>query len=353
MIDCGHLRSAIKVVSEKDGCCSRNRDAAAPVVPVVLLSLLDRSRTRTGVDDAAALQHTVERAVHAEKLGVHRFWVAEHHGVPGIASGAPAVLAAAVASRTSRIRVGSGGVMLPNHQPLVVAEQFLTLEALYPGRIDLGVGRSLGFTEPVRDALRTSRTGEDTFESDIGELRSYLDGSASVTARPAGPSPPVYVLATGSGLEVAARAGLPVVVGGPALHHEDPLALYRKHFRPSATNAEPRVIASLDVTIAADAAAARRLALPEAWALARSRREGEFPPLEPVSTIESEQWTPRMRDRIETSLASAVMGTARQVRAQLEEVVERTGADEIMASTSTFDRAELFDADRAFAHLLG
>ncbi|OZC47420.1 LLM class flavin-dependent oxidoreductase [Rhodococcus sp. WWJCD1] len=324
---------------------------APAVVLAVLLSLLDRSRTRSGTDDASALRHTVERAVHAEKTGLHRFWVAEHHGVPGIASGAPAVLAAAVASHTSRIRVGSGGVMLPNHQPLIVAEQFLMLESLFPGRIDLGVGRSLGFTEPVRAALRSAHA--DTFDTDIAELRSYLDGSASVTARPVAAPPPVFVLATGAGLEVAARAGLPVVVGGPVLHKTDPLAMYRKSFRPSPANPEPYVIISLDVTIAADTADARRLALPEAWAMARSRREGEFPALEPASAIDDSQWTPRTRGRIEDSLASTILGTAGEVRPRLEELIDRTGANEIMASTSTYDRAELFDADAAFAQLAG
>ncbi|MCX6491781.1 MAG: MsnO8 family LLM class oxidoreductase [Rhodococcus sp.] len=312
----------------------------------MFFSLLDRSRTRAGVDDAAALRHTVERGVHAEKLGLHRFWVAEHHAVPGIASGAPAVLAAAVASQTSHIRVGSGGVMLPNHQPLIVAEQFLMLESLFPGRVDLGVGRSLGFTEPVRAALRT-------FEADIAELRSYLDGSGPVTARPATAPPPMFVLATGAGLEVAARAGLPVVVGGPVLRGDDPLALYRKHFRPSSQLSDPYVIVSLDVTIAADAADARRLALPEAWAMARSRREGEFPALEPALSIDETRWTPRTRDRIESSLDATILGTAEQVRPRLDELIERTGADEIMASTSTFDRAELFAADAAFAQLSG
>ncbi|MBY4129369.1 MsnO8 family LLM class oxidoreductase [Rhodococcus fascians] len=319
----------------------------------MLLSLLDRSRTRSGMDDASALRHTVERAVHAEKIGLHRFWVAEHHGVPGIASGAPAVLAAAVASSTSRIRVGSGGVMLPNHQPLIVAEQFLMLESLFPGRIDLGVGRSLGFTEPVRAALQRDRYAPDTFEADIAELRSYFDGSAPVTARPVTVPPPMFVLATGAGLEVGARAGLPVVVGGPVLQNADPLQLYRKAFRPSSTNPEPYVIVSLDVTIAADAADARRLALPEAWAMARSRREGEFPALEPSSAIDESRWTPRTRERIENSLESTILGTAEQVRPALEEMLERTGANEIMASISTYDRAELFDADTAFAQLAG
>lgn len=321
------------------------------VVLTVLLSLLDRSRTRAGFTDSAALTHSVERAVHAENLGLHRFWVAEHHAVPGIASGAPAVLAAAVASKTSRIRVGSGGVMLPNHQPLIVAEQFLMLEALFPHRIDLGVGRSLGFTEPVRQALRRDRESPDTFEADIAELQAYFDGSAPVTARPAVEAPPMFVLATGAGLEVAAKAGLPVVVGGPVLGQDDPLALYRKHFRPTAVNTAPHVIVSLDVTIAATTEDARRLALPEAWAMARSRREGEFPALEPSAGIDESEWTPQARRRVEQFLAATILGTAEHVGTRLEELVERTGANEILASTSTFDRRELFDADRAFARL--
>src|SRR5690625_3012015 len=134
------------------------------------LSLLDRSRTRAGEDHAAALHATVSRARRAEELGYHRFWVAEHHAVPGIASGSPPVLIAAVAARTSRIRVGSGGVMLPHHRPIVVAEQFAMLEALHPGRIDLGLGRSLGFTAPVREALGVTRYPPERFEREIGEL---------------------------------------------------------------------------------------------------------------------------------------------------------------------------------------
>ncbi|MBM7809097.1 luciferase family oxidoreductase group 1 [Geodermatophilus bullaregiensis] len=173
------------------------------------LSLLDRSRTRVGEPDAAALGGTVERAVRAERLGFDRFWVAEHHGVPGVAGAAPAVLLAAVAGRTATIRIGSAGVMLPHHQPLVVAEQFATLSAFAPGRVDLGLGRSPGFTPPVRRALR--ETDRD-FAGDLDELRRYLTGTAEVTVhpQPAG-AVPLYVLATGRGLQVAAR---PRAAGG-------------------------------------------------------------------------------------------------------------------------------------------
>lgn len=313
---------------------------------IVLLSLLDRSRTRDGYSDAAALKATIDRAVNAEKLGYHRFWVAEHHGVPGIASGAPPVLLAAIGAMTSKIRIGSGGVMLPNHQPFVVAEQFAMLEALYPGRVDVGIGRSLGFTEPVRRALRTGRDEPDTFAADLDELHSYLDGTAAVTIRPAVPAPPIYVLATGQGLAVAAKAGLPVVVGGPILKGDgSALEVYRRKFVPTPKNPEPRVVVSLDITVADSTDEARELALPEAWAMAQSRRTGEFPPLVHPSKIDLDAAPARTRERVERSLASAVLGTPDEVASQLEKLIDVTSPDEILASTSTYDRTALFDAD--------
>lgn len=318
----------------------------------VYLSILDRSRTRTGVDDAAALTATVDRAINAEKLGFHRFWVAEHHGVPGIASGSPAVLLAAIGARTSKIRLGSGGVMLPNHQPLVVAEQFAMLEAMYPGRIDAGIGRSLGFTEPVRAALRTARDAPDTFVADLDELLHFLDGSGPVTVRPAVPPPPVYVLATGQGLAIASKAGLPVVVGGPLLKSDGAaLEIYRKNFRATERNPQPRVLVSLDITIADTAERAAELVLSEAWAMAQSRRTGEFPPLEPASNIDLDAAPIRVRERVERSIATGVHGTPDVVAAALEELLVRTGADEIMASTSTYDRTALRGADAALMSL--
>src|SRR3954452_17201588 len=156
----------------------RKPPGVSPVGWCVRLSLLDRSRTRAGQPEGAALTHTVERAVGAERLGYTRCWVAEHHAVPGIASGAPAVLLSAIGARTAAIRLGSGGVMLPNHQPLLVAEQFLMLAALYPGRVDIGLGRSLGFTAPVRRALRRPDDEHDSFVDDIAEIRSYLERTA-------------------------------------------------------------------------------------------------------------------------------------------------------------------------------
>jgi luciferase family oxidoreductase group 1 len=322
------------------------------------LSLLDRARTRVGEPDTAALTGTVQRAVDAERLGFSRFWVAEHHGVPGIAGSAPAVLLAAVAGRTTTIRLGSAGVMLPHHQPLVVAEQFATVSAFAPGRVDLGLGRSPGFTPPVRRALR--ETDRD-FAADLAELRAYLTGTAEITVhpQPAG-AVPLFVLATGRGLQVAAELGLPVVVGGPLLGVAgDPepgleaLAGYRRAFRPSAQQPEPRVAISLDVLVADTAAEAADLLLPEAWAMARARTEGAFPALEPVSAVRAQPMTSRQRQYVERTAAGAVAGTAAQVERRLAELLERTGAAELVASSSTSDRTALAASDAALAGLLG
>lgn len=319
------------------------------------LSLLDRSRTRAGWSDADAVRATVGRAVDAEALGYHRFWVAEHHAVPGIASSAPPVLLAALGARTSRIRIGSGGVMLPLHQPLVVAEQFLLLEALHPGRVDLGLGRSLGFTPPVRRALRREEQEAGEFDADLRELRGLLTGTGDVTARPAvAGHVPMHVLAVRHGVEVAARLGLPVVVGGPDLLSDEmarSLADYRRTFRPW-RGSSPSVTVSLDVTVADDDTTAGELALPEAWAMAQARRTGEFPPLQPVADIRAEHWPTQVRERVEASLDRAVAGGPARVRRLVEELVERTGADELMASTSTYDTGALRESDRLLRDLV-
>ncbi|GAA4544269.1 MsnO8 family LLM class oxidoreductase [Pseudonocardia xishanensis] len=303
------------------------------------ISLLDRSRTRRGEPDSAAVVGTVERARRAEELGFHRFWVAEHHAVPGIGSGAPTVLMAAVAAATERIRVGSGGVMLPNHQPLVVAEQVGVLAALHPGRIDLGVGRSLGFTAPVRRALRSD--ARDTFREDLDDLRALLDGTAPVTARPRLDAPvPLFVLATGKGLAVAGDLGLPVVVGGPVLDDPAALADYRAR-----AGAAAHVIVSADVLIGAP-----ELALPEAWALAAARTTGEFPPLEPPDP--ARRMTDRQRGAVDRAVARTLVGDELTVASRLDDLLSRTAADELMISSSTWDRAALAESDAKVAALL-
>lgn len=319
------------------------------------LSLLDRSRTRDDHPESAALEHSVHRVIEVEQLGYERFWVAEHHAVPGIASGSPAVLLAAVGARTSRIRLGSGGVMLPNHRPLVVAEQFRMLAALHPGRVDLGLGRSLGFTEPVRHALGRLEADPDSFAREIEEVRGYLEDSAPLTARPADAGEvPLFVLATGSGIDTAAELGLPVVLGGPFLDSPElpeRLEAYRRAFRPHRGSA-PQVIVSVDALIADTDAEARELALPEVWAMARSRTTGEFGPLEPVARIRGAVLSEREARRVQRGLDAAVAGSAQTVRRRIEQLLERTGAQEVLATGATYDREALAASDRELARLL-
>jgi luciferase family oxidoreductase group 1 len=320
--------------------------ASAPSrVPV---SILDRANSLVGSTEAEALNAVVHRAQRAERLGFRRFWVAEHHGVPGIAGSTPTVLMAALAARTQAIRIGSGGVMLPNHQPLVVAEQAATLEALFPGRIDLGLGRSLGFTPAVREALRTGKDATQDFPQDLAELTGFLRGEAPFTARPRNDAAtPLFVLATGQGLATAARAGLAVVVGGPSLFQRDGHAThrgldrYREQFRPSTWHAEPYVIASANVAAADSREAARRLLLPESWALARSRSQGEFRALadvdDVVARLHGEGVTGRDRQRVTENLERSIHGTPQEVRAGIEDLMRFTGADELMVTGGMSD----------------
>ena len=323
---------------------------AGPTLSVPL-SLLDRSRTRAGEAPGAALRATLERAVQAETLGFHRFWVAEHHAVPGIASGSPPLLMAAIAARTQRIRVGSGGVMLPNHRPLMVAEQARMLQALHPGRIDLGVGRSLGFTGPVREALGVLSYTPENFAQDLGELQEFLTDQGPVTAMPVGvAAPPIFVLATGSGLAVAAERGLPVVVGGPLLQGDlAPLADYRDRFRPGPTCPAPRVTISVDVMVAQTSQRARELMLPEAWAMVAARSSGAFPPL---SSHPPHDLTERQQTMVTRHLDQSIHGTATEVAQQLTALVARTGAAEVLAFASTYDAAALAASDAALAGLI-
>ncbi|QNE73560.1 MsnO8 family LLM class oxidoreductase [Streptomyces finlayi] len=323
-------------------------------------SVLDRSRTREGHDGAEALRDTVRLAGTAEALGYHRFWVSEHHSVPGVAGSAPTVLAAAVAAATSVIRVGTAGVMLPNHQPLVVAEQFGVLASLFPGRIDMGLGRSVGFTDGIRRALGRDKEDADDFAVHLTELLGWLDGSQrtypQVHARPAeGLRIPPYVLATGEGATIAAAAGLPLVVGD--LRGREKLVRviedYRRDFRPSTWSQTPYVVVAGTVAVAGTEADARRLLVPEAWSMAYSRTHGSFPPLLPAERIESLTMTPKERGFYESGLRGHVAGTEEQVAAELELVIKETGADEVLVTTSSYDREGLVDSLHRLARVAG
>ena len=230
------------------------------------VSLLDRSRIREGESDAEAIATTVERAVRAEELGFHRFWTAEHHAVPGIASAAPTVLLAAIGARTHSIRLGTGGIMVPNHSPLVIAEQALLLEALYPGRVDLGLGGSLGFTAPIRRALGRTALHEDDYPIEVARVRQYLSGQAEITAKPSIGPPPVVLLAVQGGLALVAELGLPAVVGGPVVRDEQRLAAYFRDFRSNSAASAPYLMVNVDVSVAQTQERARDLLLPDARA---------------------------------------------------------------------------------------
>jgi luciferase family oxidoreductase group 1 len=329
-------------------------------------SVLDRSRIRQGQAPSGALRDTVAFARQVEKLGYHRFWVSEHHGVPGVAGSAPTVLASAVAAATSRIRVGTGGVMLPNHRPLVVAEQFGVLESLHPGRIDMGLGRSVGFTDGVRRALGRDKDAADDFPALLEELLGYFTGEAAgggsegpswrVHARPPeGLRVPAYVLATGSGADHAAAFGLPLVIG--AVRGEERMLRaidrYRERFRPSAQAREPYVIVSGVVAVSATPDRARRLLVSEAWSAAYSRTHGVFPPLEPADRILSRAMSPRERTLFDEAMRDRghIAGTEDEVAAALDGLLARTGADEFLVTTSTYDRAELLGSCRRLARL--
>ncbi|MET9981554.1 LLM class flavin-dependent oxidoreductase [Streptomyces rochei] len=328
------------------------------VIASTRLSVLDRSRVREGHTAAEALRDTVALAREAERLGYHRFWVAEHHGVPGVAGSAPTVLAAAVAGATRRIRVGTGGVMLPNHRPLVVAEQFGVLESLFPGRIDMGLGRSVGFTDGVRRALGRDKEDAEDFEAQLAELLGWFRGTSptGVHARPAeGLTVPPFVLAMGEGAAVAARAGLPMVIGD--LRDRERMLRgierYRAGFRPSEWSAEPYVVVSGTIAVADSPEAARRLLLPEAWSMARARTRGSFPPLPPAEEVEGRPMTPKERDLYESGLAGHLAGTEEQVAEALESLIGATGAQEVLVTTSTYDREALLDSYRRLARVTG
>ncbi|MEU5836601.1 MsnO8 family LLM class oxidoreductase [Streptomyces diacarni] len=333
----------------------------------VPLSVLDRSLVRAGEHPGQALRDTVLFAQQAEKLGYLRFWVSEHHAVPGIAGSAPSVLAAAVASATSRIRVGTGGVMLPNHQPLVVAEQFGVLESLFPGRIDMGLGRSVGFTDGVRKALRVGKDAAEGFSAQISELLDYFEGTGPVHARPAeGLHVPPFVLAVGSGAAVAAEHGLPLVIGAARdeSRTREAVETYRRTFRPyggagragerpQGVARSPYVVVAVNAAVAASREEAELLQVPEAWSSAVSRTRGTFAPLLPASEVLSRTMSAKERAAFEEARQAQLRGTAAEVTDALAALAGRTGADEVLLTLNTHEPADRLDSYRRLAEAAG
>ncbi|WBB62187.1 MsnO8 family LLM class oxidoreductase [Streptomyces sp. WMMC500] len=322
------------------------------------LSVLDRSLRRKDEDPAAALRRTVGFARQTEGYGYRRFWVSEHHSVPGVAGSAPTVLAAAVAAATSRIRVGTGGVMLPNHRPLVVAEQFGVLASLFPDRIDMGLGRSLGFTDGIRRALGHGTADAADFGDALAELLRWFEGGQQaypgVHAVPAeGLRVPAYVLAVDGGADIAAAHGLPLVIGAGRRPEKmlEAVERYREAFTPSARQARPYVVVALAAAVADSAEEAADLLLPEAWATVWSRTRGEFPPLEHAAEIRARTLTEREARYLDEARRSQVAGTGEQVAAALGELVARSGADELLVSLHTPDEAGRLESFRRLVEL--
>lgn len=306
------------------------------------LSVLDLVPVSAGRTTGEALQESISLARRVEELGYGRIWVAEHHGAPGIASSAPAVLIAALAAATTRIRVGSGGVMLTNHPPLVVAEQFGMLEALHPGRIDLGLGRAAGTAATTVALLRRGGYAED-FPAELALLRAFFRGPVQgLTAVPAQDNAPAVWLLGSSGYsaQLAGELGLPFAFA----HHfagRNTLAaldIYRSSFRP-AVLAEPYVLVCASVLIADTAEQARRLALPAALSFVRSR-QGKAGVLPTVEQAQAHPWTPHERTGAQQRLDSQVLGGPDEARRQLIRLLADTGADELMVTTTAHALAD-------------
>ena len=312
----------------------------------VRFSVLDLSPIVEGGDAAQALRNTLDLARHAERWGYHRYWLAEHHNMPGIASAATAVVIGAVGTATSTIRVGSGGIMLPNHAPLVIAEQFGTLESLFPGRIDLGVGRAPGTDQTTAAALRRSADVDgDDFPRELTELMSYFRPAQTgqrIRAVPGtGLKVPIYILGSSLfGAQVAAALGLPYAFASHFAPADmmDAIALYRARFRPSDQLETPYVMLGVNVFAADTDAEARRLFTSVQQAFARLRR-GEPSPLPPPVDDVAELLTPPELVMLERVLSCTFIGTPDTVRGGLERFVERTRADELIVVAQIFDHA--------------
>ena len=316
-------------------------------------SVLDLAPITRGATATEAFERTVELARHAERLGYRRYWLAEHHNMTGIASAATAVVIARVAGATSTIRVGSGGIMLPNHSPLVIAEQFGTLESLFPGRIDLGLGRAPG-TDPLtaRALRRGLKSDAEHFPSDVAEVQGYfrpaVEGQAVRAVPGAGLAVPLWILGSSTfGAETAAAMGLPFTFASHFAPHslEEALELYRTRFQPSAQCERPYAMAAIGVYAADSDSEAARLftSQQQAFLNLRRGRPGPLPP--PVDTLDGiwEDYEERM---ISEAFSEAIVGSPATVQRGLQAFLERTGVDELMVTAAIFDpRARLHSFD--------
>jgi luciferase family oxidoreductase group 1 len=311
---------------------------------MTVFSVLDLSPIVEGGDAASALEHTLDLARHAERWGYRRFWLAEHHNMPGIASAATAVVIGHVAAGTRSIRVGAGGIMLPNHSPLVIAEQFGTLEALFPGRIDLGVGRAPGTDPLTMRALRRSLDDDvRDFPQNVVELMRYFEPAESgqrVRAVPgAGLRVPIWILGSSTfGAELAAMLGLPYAFAShfaPA-QLDLAIALYRKRFQPSAALERPYVMLGINVVAAETDERAEHLITSLEQAFVNLRR-GQPTPLPPPLPGFSARLAPHERAGLDEVLRCAAIGSRETVTRRLRDFIAHTGAEELIVTTMVHD----------------
>ncbi|MEU6192281.1 LLM class flavin-dependent oxidoreductase [Streptomyces sp. NPDC047061] len=310
--------------------------------PHVKLSVLDVAPIRKNGTAAETLRETIALGRETDAMGYHRYWIAEHHNMPAVASSATSVLIGQVAAATSRIRVGSGGIMLPNHAPYVVAGQFGTLESLHPGRIDLGLGRAPGTDPWTARALRRGETNGKDFPGQVAEVRRYL-GTATPTQKVRaipgeGTHVPVYILGSSTfGAALAAQEGLPFAFASHFAPDQLQMALeiYRDHFRPSEQLEKPHAIVGVNALVADTDQEARRLftTLQQKF-LTHGRGGVEFlPPVDDISPL----WNPQEEATVNAMLRVSAVGSPQTVRAQLMDIVKSTRADELIVQTETWD----------------
>lgn len=307
------------------------------------ISILDLVRIRQGGNAKVALDNARDLAAHAEKWGYQRFWMAEHHNMPGIASAATSVAIAHVAAGTSTIRVGSGGIMLPNHSPLVIAEQFGTLDALFPGRIDLGLGRAPGTDQVTLRALRRDPMSAESFPHDVLELQAYLEPAEPgqrVQAVPgAGSRVPLWILGSSTfGASLAAELGLPYAFAShfaPA-SLQAALDVYRARFKPSTQLDRPYAMVGVNIIAAETDEEARRLATTQQMSFAdllRGARGLSKPPIDDIETY----WSAAEKAQASQMLAVSIYGSRETVRRGIDQLLERTRADELIIVSDVFD----------------
>jgi len=313
---------------------------------MISFSFLDLVPVVEGGSVASALSNAADLAAHAENLGFTRYWVAEHHGMRGIASAATSVVIGHIAAATKTIRVGSGGIMLPNHAPLVIAEQFGTLDALYPGRIDLGLGRAPGSDQRVAGAIRrTLDSDPNAFPRDVMELQSYFadDGQTGIVATPgAGAQLQIYILGSSLyGVQVAAALGLPFAFASHFAPQmlDEALHIYRSHFRPSAALDKPHAMAAFNIIAADTDTEAEFLAssLMQSFVALRTGNPRQLPP--PVEGYVA-SLPPHFASALNDVLSASAIGAPDTVTSAVKAFQARTQADEIIVACSVFDHAK-------------